>query len=155
MGLALGLFCQDMCDRALFFLFCPKVFWKKKSGNTSFNLPRLWCPENQDLSFFTPKLVFQPNFNPKHLRNRDKSIFDLKKPSQKPKSTQAQIFFFMNFKGKKTPNMNFPRQMKVFDTNIIRFGSLYQCQLHVSLSTIGIRQPLSLSLSLSPLSTRD
>ena len=153
MGLALDLFCQGMCDRALFFCSAQKFFEKKKSGNTSSNLPRLWCPENQDLSFFTPKLVFQPNFNPKYLKNRDKSIYDLKKPSQKPKSTQAQIFFFMNFKGKKTPNMNFSCQIKVFDTNIIRFGSLYRCQLHVFLSTIGIRRPLSLSLP--PLSTRD
>jgi len=43
--------------------------------------------------------------------------------------------------------MNFSRQMKLFDTNIIRFGGIYWCQLHVSLSTIGIRRPLSLSLS--------
>jgi hypothetical protein len=59
---------------------------------------------------------------------------------------KLKSFFFMNFKGKKTPNMNFSRQIKVFDTNIIRFGSLYRCQLHVFLSTIGIRRPLSLSL---------
>jgi hypothetical protein len=65
-----------------------------------------------------------------------------KKPSQKPKSTRTQICFFTNFKGKKTPNMNFPNQMKLFDTNIV--GCLNQRQQHFSLSITGIRQPLSL-----------
>jgi len=35
------------------------------------------------------------------------------------KSTQAQIYFFTNFKGRKTPNINSLYQMEPFDTNII------------------------------------
>jgi hypothetical protein len=90
-------------------------------------------------------------FNPKHLKNHDKPINDLKKPPKKnstrnQKSTRVQICFFMNFKGKKkTSNMNSHNQMKYFDTNIIHFSSLNRCQRHVFLFTAGIRQPLSLS----------
>jgi len=71
--------------------------------------------------FFIQKLVFQSLFDSKHLRNRDKPINYLKKqkkPSQKSKSNQnkksirAQIYFLTNFKGKKTPNMNFSHQIK-------------------------------------------
>ena len=39
--------------------------------------------------------------------------------------------------------------MKQFDTNIIYFGGLNQCQSSVSLSTVGFRQPIP------PLSTWD
>ena len=66
-------------------------------------------------------------FNPKHLKNHDKPINDLKKPPKK-NSTRVQICFFMNFKGKKkTSNMNSHNQMKHFDTNIIHFSSLNRC----------------------------
>jgi hypothetical protein len=34
----------------------------------------------------------------------------------------------MNFKGKKTPNMNSFNQMKPFDTNIVYFGGQNQCE---------------------------
>ena len=50
----------------------------------------------------------------------------------------------MNFKDTKTSNMKSSHQMELFDTNIVHFGSLNRCQRHFSLSTIGIRQPLSL-----------
>lgn len=57
----------------------------------------------------------------KHFRNYNKTIHELKKtkkPSQKPqatsneKSTWAQIWFFLNFESKKTPNMNFSCQIE-------------------------------------------
>ena len=107
--------------------------------------------------FFYPKNSFSIYFWPKtpikHCRNRDKSIYNLKKPikpPQKPKSTKIKkstrvhICFFMNFKDKKILIMNSFHQMKRFDTNIIRFGGLNRCQWHFSLSTNKIRWSLSL-----------
>jgi len=44
----------------------------------------------------------------------------------------------------KTPNMNSPHQNEQFDTNIVHFGGLNQCQSRVLLSTIRFRQPISL-----------
>ena len=79
-----------------------------------------WWPENQSLSFFLPKNSF---FNPKYCRNRNKPIYDLKKPFQKSKSMWTHICFFMKFKEKK-PNMNSSHQIEPFDTNFIRFDSL-------------------------------
>jgi hypothetical protein len=49
------------------------------------------------------------------------------KSTQNQKSTQAQICFFTNFKGKKTHNMNSPHQIEPFNTNFIRFGGLDRC----------------------------
>jgi hypothetical protein len=96
--------------------------------------------------FFLPQNLF---FNPILTQNILEIVINLYMTSKNRSKNQNQpklkSFFFMNFKGKKTPNMNFPRQMKLFDTNIICFGSLYRCQLHVSLSTIGIQLSLSLS----------
>jgi len=42
---------------------------------------------------------------------------------------EKKLFFswLSIFKGKTTANMNFPRQMKLFDTNIVCFSSLNQC----------------------------
>jgi len=68
------------------------------------------------------------------------------------KSTQAQIYFFTNFKGGKTPNINSFYQMKPFDTNIIHFDGLNRCQRYFSFSTVGIHWPLSL---LSQLGTKN
>jgi hypothetical protein len=75
-----------------------------------------------------------------------------KTPKKPPKSTRAQIYFFTNFKGRKTPNINSLYQMEPFNTNIIHFGGLNQCQRHFSLSTVGIHRPLSL---LSQLGTKN
>lgn len=83
--------------------------------------------------FLTKKNMFFNLFLPKipiiHFRKRDKHIHDLKNKiqSQKSKSTRDQIYFFTNFKGKKTSNVNSFHQMKPFDTNIIYFDGLNQC----------------------------
>jgi hypothetical protein len=80
------------------------------------------------LKFIYPKTHFSTCFlvktHIKRRRNHDKFIYDLKKSFQEPKSTRARIYFFTNFKGKKTPNMNSPHQMKSLDTNIVCFGGL-------------------------------
>ena len=34
------------------------------------------------------------------------------------------MFFFINFKGTKTPNINSPHQIESFDINIVHFGGL-------------------------------
>jgi hypothetical protein len=82
--------------------------------------------------FFYLKTYFSTHFLPKtaikHIRNCDNPIIVLKnqkiisKTEINPKSNQAQICFFTNFKGKKTPNMNSHHQMEPFDTNINCFG---------------------------------
>jgi hypothetical protein len=57
----------------------------------SLDLPRLlllWLLKNQDLSFFTQKLVFQLivllKTSIKHRKNRDKLIYGIKKSPQNP-----------------------------------------------------------------------
>jgi hypothetical protein len=83
-------------------------FLEKQPGNASsaeaneasFDLPRfqpLWWPENQSLSFFKLKnsIIFNPF--PKHYRNRDKPIYDLKKPPQKTKINLSSDLFFHEF----------------------------------------------------------
>ena len=45
----------------------------------------------------------------------------------------------MNFKDKKTPNINSPHQMERFDTTINRFSGLNQCQRYFSLSVAEIQ----------------
>jgi len=79
-----------------FFWNSPRVddtfFLKKKSDNTTSVLPRfrsMWWSENEVQGTFNPKTHFQPVcFIPKtpikYLRNHDKSIHGLKKPSKKP-----------------------------------------------------------------------
>jgi hypothetical protein len=69
-------------------------------------------------------------------KNHDKFIYGLKKSKNipkteinlKPKSNRAQIHFFTNFKGKKTPNMSSLHQIKPFDINIDHFGALNRNQ---------------------------
>jgi len=39
--------------------------------------------------------------------------------------------------------MNSSHQTEEFDTNLVHFGGLNRCQRHVSLSTVGIWQPIS------------
>jgi len=91
-------------------------------------------------------------FNPKHLKNHDKPINDLKKPPKKKTQPETKnqpgfkfVFSWTLKVKKKTPNMNFHNQMKYFDTNIIHFSSLNRCQRHVFLFIAGIWQPLFLS----------
>ena len=69
----------------------------------------------------------------KTCKNYNKPIYGLKNPKKPLKNwkwtriqklTRGQICFFTNFKGIKTPNTNFPHEMKPFDTNIVYFGGL-------------------------------
>jgi hypothetical protein len=63
----------------------------------------------------------------------------------KSKSIRAQICFLKNIKDKKKiHNINSLYQMKPFDTNIIQFGGLNQCQLCFSPSTAKIQRSLFL-----------
>ena len=76
------------------------------------------------LKVFYSKSCFQPIFDlkhlQKHLKNCDKSIYDLKKwkiyhktkINLKQKIYPSSNIFFMNFQGNKTPNMNSPHQIK-------------------------------------------
>ena len=107
-------------DNMSFVLLC---FEKKKKMTHYLFLHRmwsLWWLKNQGLSVFYPKINFSTHLfffftknTYKNLRNCVKLINVLKKnkkASQKPKSiqnkksTQTQIYFFMNFEGKKKPN---------------------------------------------------
>ena len=103
--------------------------------------------------FVLPKNRFSTHFNPKHLKNHDKPIHGLQKIipkteiNPKPKINHSSYMFFMNFKGKKTTNMNSLNKKKLFDTNTVRFDSLNRCQRHVSLYL------QDLTTSLSTLST--
>jgi len=55
------------------------------------------------------------------------------------------MFFSQTLKvKKKPPNMNFPHQNEQFDTNIVHFDGLNQCQWHVFLYTSEIQFSLSL-----------
>ena len=78
--------------------------------------------------------------------NHDKFIYGLKKlkSTQIQKSTQTQIYFFTNFKGKKTRNISPSHQMKPFDINIVHFDDRNRCQQYFSLFTTGIQRPISL-----------
>jgi hypothetical protein len=56
--------------------------------------------------------------------SKKKKSFQKPKSPRYQKSTRAQIYFFTNFKSKTKYNMNFPRQIKSFDTNIM-FDSFF------------------------------
>jgi hypothetical protein len=61
------------------------IFVEKKLDGASFDLSR----KLRFMFFFSiQKPVFQYIFDQKHLRNCDKSIYELKKPSKKLKSTR-------------------------------------------------------------------
>jgi len=84
-----------------------------------------------------------------------------KKQPEKPNSTRNEqstwahiyiyiyiyICFFTSFQGAKIPNINSPHQMKQFDTNIVYFNRLNWCQQHISLSSAGLQQSLSVTLN--------
>jgi hypothetical protein len=115
-------------------------------------LPRFW-PLWWLKVFFYQKTFFSTYFDLKHLNNHVKFIHGLKKtklPSQKPKSTRTEnqpelrYIFSRILKVKKAPNMNSSHQKKLFNINIVCFGSLNLYQQHVFLSTAEIRRPLSL-----------
>jgi len=84
-------------------------FFLKKKNQTIHRLICLHFNHHGDrksrLKFIYPKTHFSTCFlvktHVKHRRNHDKSIYDLKKSFQEPKSTRARIYFFTNFKGKK------------------------------------------------------
>jgi hypothetical protein len=82
----------------------PIFFEKKQPDNASSveanevssDLPRfrlLWWPENQSLSFFNRKTRFQPIFDPKHCRNRDKPIYDLKNRPKNQNQLEVRSIF--------------------------------------------------------------
>jgi len=48
------------------------------------------------------------------------------------------FFFSQTLNIKKISNINFPHQIELFDTNIVCFGGLNQCQQHFSFSTTEI-----------------
>ena len=64
--------------------------------------------------------------------------------NSKPKNKSSSDFFSMNFKGKKTHNMNSLYQMEPFHTNIGYFNGINRCYRYFSLSIAGIQRPLFL-----------
>ena len=126
------------------------------ADNASSNFPRsqpLWQPKNQDLSFFNSKTSFSTHFDSKHFQNHYKYINGLKKQKKiisktkmnsKPKNKSSSDFFFMNFKRKKTHNMNSLYQMEPFHTNIGYFNGINRCYQYFSLSIAGIQRLLFL-----------
>jgi len=71
-----------------------------------------------------------------------------KNPNSKNKNIlnqpEFEFVFFMNFKGKKTLNINSPLQIEPFDTNIIRFCDLNRFQRFFFLFIIKIQRLFSL-----------
>jgi hypothetical protein len=88
--------------------------------------------EKPGLEFVTWKLIFQPILT----QNIIETVINLSMASKNPNSKNKNIWnqlefefvFFMNFKGKKTLNINSPLQIEPFDTNIIRFCDLNRLQ---------------------------
>ena len=100
------------------------------------------------LEFFTWKLIFQLILT----QNIIEIVINLSMASKNPNSKNKNILnqpefefvFFMNFKGKKTLNINSPLQIEPFDTNIIRFCDLNRFQRFFFLFIIKIQRLFSL-----------
>jgi hypothetical protein len=94
-----------------------------------------------DLKTYFPT-YFLPKISRKHYKHFDKFIYGLKKV-QNSKSIWNKKF--LTFKIRKTLKLNFPYQMKSFDTKINRFGGRNICQQHFSLSLYSRNQAIFLS----------